>query len=414
MEISIKDKETLRALASRYMTYALSDKNNEKRELWRKLNDMNMQKPMISIEQMPWSELDVDGSLVCTVENPYFRGIEGALRRYIYKWEHMPADMVLNPYISLPRPIINPGFGIDKEVKDPEAASKNAKSHLFVDQLAEMEDVEKIVAPKISLDREAEADILATAKDIFDGIAPVKLAGARLHGGLWDFISFWKGVENCYIDLYDRPELIHAIMDRLTNAFISQVEQMNTLGLHDVTANICHCSYTFSDRLPTADCNFEHPTSHDTWVMSMAQIFTSVSPSINEEFEVPYMSKIFSYFGAVYYGCCERLDDRIHIIDRMPNIRKISCSPWSDRDHFAEVLPKKYIMSNKPTPALLAHDTFDEELVRADLRHTISAAKKNGIGLELLLKDISTVRNDPQRLWRWSEIALEETMNSVL
>jgi hypothetical protein len=86
MEISIKDKETLRALASRYMTYALSDKNNEKRELWRKLNDMNMQKPMISIEQMPWRELDVDGSLVCTVENPYFRGIEGALRRYIYKW----------------------------------------------------------------------------------------------------------------------------------------------------------------------------------------------------------------------------------------------------------------------------------------------------------------------------------------
>jgi hypothetical protein len=322
--------------------------------------------------------------------------------------------MVLNPYISLPRPIINPGFGIDKEVKDPEAASKNAKSHLFVDQLAEMEDVEKIVAPKISLDREAEDDILATAKDIFDGIAPVKLAGERLHGGLWDFISFWKGVENCYIDLYDRPELIHAIMDRLTNAFISQVEQLNTLGLHDITTNMCHCSYTFSDRLPNDKCDPEHPTSYDACTFSMAQIFTSVSPAINEEFEVPYMSKIFSYFGAVYYGCCERLDDRIHIIDRMPNIRKISCSPWSDRDHFAEVLPKKYIMSNKPTPALLAHDTFDEELVRADLRHTISAAKKNGIGLELLLKDISTVRNDPQRLWRWSEIALEETMNSVL
>ena len=31
-----------------------------------------------------------------------------------------------------------------------------------------------------------------------------------------------------------------------------------------------------------------------------------------------------------------------------------------------------------------------------------------------LLKDISTVRNDPARLWRWAEIALEETVNAVL
>ena len=71
-------------------------------------------------------------------------------------------------------------------------------------------------------------------------------------------------------------------------------------------------------------------------------------------------------------------------------------------------------MSNKPTPAFLAHATFDEELVRKDLRRTMAAAKAHGLGLEFLLKDITTVKNDPQRLWRWSEIALEETMNAVL
>ena len=145
----------------------------------------------------------------------------------------------------------------------------------------------------------------------------------------------------------------------------------------------------------------------------MAQLFTSVSPDINREFEVPYMSKIFSRFGAVYYGCCERLDDRLDVIDTMPNIRKISCSPWSDREHFAAVLPKKYIMSNKPNPSYLA-GAFDEEVVRKDFRRTIAAAKANGLGLELLLKDISTVNNDPRRLWRWSQIATEETMNAAL
>ena len=36
------------------------------------------------------------------------------------------------------------------------------------------------------------------------------------------------------------------------------------------------------------------------------------------------------------------------------------------------------------------------------------AARDNGLGLELILKDISTVRYEPQRLWTWSRIALEE------
>ncbi|MBQ3177464.1 MAG: hypothetical protein IJB52_06560 [Clostridia bacterium] len=413
MNISPNDRETLRTLAAQYMTYALSEKNNEKRELWRALNNLHMQKPMITIDQMPWHELNVDGCLNCTVEDPYFRGVEWHLRTELYKWEHLPADMVLNPYIILSRPVSNTGFGMTTKRLDHDSGG-SIMCHLFEDQFEEIEDVEKIQTPVLSLNPSAEAEILAAAHDLFDGIAPFKWGGIMPHSGLWDQITFWKGVENCYIDLLDRPELIHAILDRYTNAFLTQLDQINKLGVYDIVSNYCHCSYTFSDRLPTSDCDPDHPTSYDGWTFSMAQLFTSVSPAINEEFEVPYMSKIFSHFGSVYYGCCERLDDRLEIIDRMPNIRKISCSPWSDREHFAANLPKKYIMSNKPNPSYLADFYFDEEVVRKDLRRTISAAKAHGLGLELLLKDISTIRNDPARLWRWSEIALEETINAVL
>jgi len=193
MTISQKDRETLRTLAARYMTYALSDKNNEKRELWRALNELRMQKPMITIDQMPWHELDVDGSLVCTVEDPYFRGVEWNLRTNIYKWEHLPADMVLNPYISLSRPISNTGFGMSTR-RLAHDSTGNIQSWLFEDQLAEMEDVEKIKTPVLSIDREREAELLAAANDIFAGIAPVKMQGIMLHSGLWDSITFWKGV----------------------------------------------------------------------------------------------------------------------------------------------------------------------------------------------------------------------------
>ena len=411
MNLRKEDIETLRTLAERMMNDALSDKNHEKRELWRSLNQMHMQKPMISIEQMPWDELDVDGSLVCTVENKVFRRIEWNLRTDLYKWEHMPADMVLNPYILLPRPISNTGYGLSTVYKEVPGAEP-AQSHLFADQFSEMEDVEKIQTPVITVDYAAETEILETAHRVFDGIAPVKWEGMMLHSGLWDKITFWKGVENCYFDLLDRPELLHAIIERLTEAVLSEIEQYNHLGIYDIHSNMCHCSYTFDDRLPSETCDREHPTTFDGWTYSMAQLFTSVSPQINEEFEVPYISRILEKFGAAYYGCCERLDDRLDVVTKLPNIRKISCSPWSNRERFAAELPKQYIMSNKPNPAFLAEDTLDEELVRDDLRRTIAAAKAHGLGLEFLLKDISTVRHDPARLWRWAEIAEEESIRA--
>lgn len=414
MSIRPQDRATLRMLAERYMSYALSDKNDEKRRLWRSLNDGKMIKPMVAIDQMPWNELDVDGFLFCTIEDPYYRRIEWNLRSEIYKREHLPADMVLNPYVLLPRPIGNTGYGLRPQYELPENAGNSFVSKKYADQFKEPEDVEKIKTPVITIDREAEKRIISEAHEIFGGAAPVRMQGMILHLGFWDWIAQWMGVENCYIELLDRPEMMHAIMEKLTNATLSVIDQVNELGLYDVNCNMCHCSYTFSDTLPSGSCDAGNPTSRDGWGFGMAQLFTSVSPQITAEFEVPYMQRIFPHFGAIYYGCCDRLDDRLDIICRMPNIRKISCSPWSDRDGFAANLPDKYIMSAKPNPAFLAQPSFDEDAVRADIRHTIDAAKRHGLRLELLLKDISTVKNDPKRLFRWAEIAEEETLSAAL
>ena len=80
----------------------------------------------------------------------------------------------------------------------------------------------------------------------------------------------------------------------------------------------------------------------------------------------------------------------------------------ADREAFAEKLPKTIIMSNKPNPAMLAADSFDEDVVRSDIRRTIKAARRNGVTLEMILKDVSTVRYDISRLKRFCEIATEE------
>lgn len=73
----------------------------------------------------------------------------------------------------------------------------------------------------------------------------------------------------------------------------------------------------------------------------------------------------------IYYGCCDRLDDRLDIVKKIPNVQKVSCSPWSDRKRFAENIGNTLVMSNKPTPAYIAAESVDWEEVKKDLRWTV-------------------------------------------
>lgn len=403
------DIEILRSLAREYAEIAALPIHAGKRRMWEKLNTINMERPMVLIDQIPWNEMDVDGFLQLKVADPYWSRIECELRRTIYKWRYMPADMVVNPYICLPRPINNTGWGISSKVDGyiiQEAEATASSSH-FINQFEEEEDVEKIQMPVITLDSAREAEIIAEAEEIFSGIIGFRMTGNTLHLGVWDSISQWMGVENCYIELMDRPEMMHAIMEKLTVGCISMVEQMNRLQLFDIDSNICHCSQTFMPDMPKEG---DLALSGNAWAFGLAQLFTAVSPEITAEFELPYMKRIFPYFGAIYYGCCDRLDDRMDVIAKLPKIRKLSCSPWSHREAFAEKMPGYCVMSNKPNPAYIATGVLDEDVIRRDIRRTIDAARAHNRSLELILKDISTVTHNPAALWRWQEIAMEEVM----
>ena len=408
MNLNRQEKEILKSLAHTYAEIAALPEQDTRRKMWVNLNSLRMDRPMVLIDQIPWQEMDVDGSLLCQVEDPYWRGVENELRQTIYKWTHMPADMVVNPYICLPRPIRNTGWGMEQKVDylKTEDAPDVLSQHIN-NIIHDYEDIDKIQMPQITLDCKKEEEIIRIAHELFDGIIPFKMTGQCMHLGICDTISYWMGVENCYIELMDRPEMIHALMEKLTNGLLFQIKQMNELGLFDIYSNLCHCSQTFTEDLP-GEGSDAHPRSQNAWAFGLAQLFTSVSPAITQEFEVDYMKRVFSHFGAIYYGCCDRLDDRLDVISQLPNVRKISCSPWSNRESFAANLPGCYVMSNKPTPAFLSYDWFDEQEVRDDLRRTIAAARQHNVNLEFILKDISTVRHKPERLWRWSQIALEE------
>jgi hypothetical protein len=142
-------------------------------------------------------------------------------------------------------------------------------------------------------------------------------------------------------------------------------------------------------------------------MMGLAQMFSTVSPRMFKEFEVDYIKRLCERFGLVYYGCCDPLDGKMNEVRLLPNVRKVSMSPWVNQERGAAEIGSQYVFSRKPSPALLAWDAFHPENIREDLMATRAVCDRHGCPLEFILKDISTVRYEPERLFKWAEVAMQ-------
>ncbi len=131
---------------------------------------------------------------------------------------------------------------------------------------------------------------------------------------------------------------------------------------------------------------------------------------MHEQFEIKTSLPLFERFGLVYYGCCEPLDQKLAQVRQIPNLRKISMSPWVDEARGAAGIGSDFVYSRKPNPALLAGPDFSAALIRQHLEKTIKVCRRYKCPLELILKDISTVGYKPDRLWQWAKIAMEAVL----
>ncbi|MGC9523627.1 MAG: hypothetical protein ACP5HG_17355, partial [Anaerolineae bacterium] len=376
--------------------------------LWKALNDLHPVRPMVLIDQIPWHEMDVDGELALRTEDAFCRTIETRLRRTLYLWRHMRVDMVVEPFVDIPKAIHGAHLGIrpieDRAVLDPD---NDVVGHYYIDQLRTENDLEKIQMPSVWHDEAATAEAEAKAREIFDGILEVRMQGLHPSFAVWDRLVEWHGVENALVDLVDRPDFIHAMMARITTGYLSMLDQLEEQGLLGYPQSLIHCTGAYTDELPAPGYDPDHVRAKDLWTCGMAQIFVSVSAKMHQVFELDYARRWYERFGLVYYGCCEPLDDKIHIVRQIPNLRKISMSPWVDVEKGAERIGSDFVFSRKPSPALVAGDTLNEDAIRKDLEEARDACARHGCPLEFILKDISTVRYEPQRLWQWAEIAME-------
>jgi hypothetical protein len=411
IDLTSQEKTVLRRLGSEVSRIAALPIHKEKARLWTSLNDLKSVRPMVWINEIPWHEMNVNNELTIETTNPWARELEQKLRRLIYQWKHMPGDMVVSDYLECPLAIHSTDFGIIEDV-DIVRTDKNSEiySRHFKIQIKEPEDIAKIKMPKITHHEKTTAAVFETMIDLFKDIMPVKKVGqTHIWFTPWDYLIRWWGIEEAMLDLVMRPDMVSAAVERMVDAWIVELDQfveMNLLSLDNDNTRIGSGGYGYISSLPGDKYDPDYVKPINMWGCSNAQIFTQVSPEMHWEFALKHEMRWLNKWGATYYGCCEPLDNKIDILNKIGNLRKISVSPWAKIDTIVREVGDKYVLSVKPSPAIFAGDTWDRVSARSALEEVMK--KTRGVcHVEFIMKDISTVRYHPEWLWDWEKIAMD-------
>jgi hypothetical protein len=212
------------------------------------------------------------------------------------------------------------------------------------------------------------------------------------------------------IDMIEAPEMLHDAMSFLTEGhrrILEQCIEQNLLSLNNDSTYNSTGGNGYIDELPRPGYDPDRVRPCDMWASSEAQEMAQVSPRMHDEFILQYEKRLLEPFGLTGYGCCEDLSGKLDSVLAIPQIRRISISPFADVERSAEKLGNRAILSWKPQPAQLI-GKFNETRIREYLRHGIEVSRANDCVLEIILKDTHTCEHTPERFDRWLEIARQE------
>jgi len=414
--IGEKEVHSLRRLAARWMEHAASPCMAERRLQWKAVKDLKAEKPMILVETCMLPGYIGSDELVCV--DPFIRNIEKSLYEIVRHADEIGDDIVVDPWFRIPWQLEISDYGVPIEAHHATTSGGSDLAYSFNFGVQSEKDARKLHLRTRSVNRRESFHQKELLEDIFGDILPVRLGGydyfdadpgyrpwlGNLYGGLTMDLFKLIGNDNLLTWVYDNPELIHSIMKVIRDdrqAHFKFMEKEGLLYQNTDTWMPCPGSYGFVSDLPQPQDERSGQTHlKDCWCWTDSQESTPISPSMFEEFFLPYIAEVTRPFGLTYYGCCEGLHDRFEGIARaIPNLRAVSVSGWSNFARMGEMLGRKYVYSRKPTPAFISGAHPDWELLKKDVRDTLDSAKN--CSLEFCFRDIYTIEGDRPRLAKW-------------
>lgn len=429
--ITANEREVIRDLAKRLAELANQPIMEERRKLWYAHNDLKTDQPVIDCSpEGAWREIVTPESLVC--EDPVAREIEWTLRARIYRAEVINDDVPAEMRWDCRKRISDTGWSIEgrqahnaftnESVHVPTISTINPfwrKDYKFDETAAEFDPLisddemeeggieELLVAPKVIYDEEGSKRDLEIHQDLLGDILDVHWCGNTYIAFSWmETYTKIRGYESALYDLYDYPDQMHAILRVLEKGYLNLYQQQLDMGLLEMN-NGCQYNgtggYGYTHDLPDLKPG-NKLTFKNLWAYAESQEFVSVSPEMTKEFAIDYESRLLSNFGLSAYGCCDNLEKKLPDVLKIPNIRRISVSPWADVASMRDQIGMKAIFSCKPNPSLITNG-WDEDLMRRNTMQLMTDGK--GTAFEIILKDTHTIGHDPMRFRKWTDMCRE-------
>lgn len=415
------DRQSIRDLAAQWRDWAGRPVMNERKRLWRAVHDLKAERPVILFETAWIDDYVADSELRC--QDPFLRSVEKNMRITLRQAEELGDDLVVEPYYRLGWKMIFSDYGVPVEIRGLTGADKSI-AYSFSFPIAAPADIARLRRRTVAVDREKTLRLHATLQDTMGDILPIRLGnydpfayefdvgefgdlgfnGNFFFGLTWQLYRF-IGNDRLLYWVYDEPSAIHKLMAYMLEDRLATFEFFEKHGLLDFNTDSQMAgprSYGYVSDLPAADCG-RATTLKDLWGWAESQEFEAISPAMYREFVLPYLAGLSERFGLIYYGCCERVDNRLEaIIEAIPNLRSVSVSGWSDLEKCAEILGKRYVYSRKPTPAYISGANPDWDGLKKDMEATRAAARY--CNLEILFRDVYTTTGDRTRLRRWVDM----------
>ena len=420
--LSNEDVVLLRDLARQISEIAADPIMEEKAVLWTRLNGLKKTRPMIlCVPQAGWQEIVPVSDYL--VKDPFFGEYEQAWKKTIYKYHNFQDDEVVTDTVYVPYTIEMTDW---VENRERPFSNDYQKSGAFHPCIHDYSDLRKMKFPTATLNIEKSNENFELAKELFGDCLNV-VQGVPLgpddQGGVmgWgnSLIDIWcelRGLEQVFSDLILEPELTKEAMQFLMDGTINYLKQGEKEGFWQLNNNgymakantPCGSNgLAYTDELPAEDFA-GRVRLKDLWLYTMAQEFTCVSPAMLEEFVLPYQLEIQKLFGMNAYGCCENCDQKWDLItNTVPNLRVLSVAPHGNLQLAVETLEDRYVLCWRPNPGLIL-GVYNREKNREILKEEMRVAE--GSHLNVSLREIHTVYNNPRMLSEWVEDALELAM----
>ena len=412
--LSELDLKALRALGEWAAQAVASPANQEKIRAWYRHDEGAPDRRVMVLAEISYLTGDkqrqpVEASALQCVD-PWARQLEYQFRLRRYETEVVGDDHVVSPFVEFGPAVHGSGFGVPTGHHREAGADPLAFNYRPPLKTLDEAELARLQHRTFRWDREAEDRTQERLEAIFAGILPV-----RRRCGPWQFgvpitsiaLDF-VGLDNFMLLMYDNPTGLHRLMAFIRDDHLGFLDWADAEGFWPPNHEgdyVGAGSMGFTRRLPAPDFAGK-VRCRDRWGLSESQESVSISPAQYREFVHPYLKALSDRFGRVYYGCCEPVHPILDCLAELPNLARVSVSPWADEEAVGQFCRQRGVVySRKPRPTLFMDPTYDEKAVREHLAKTVDCAR--GCRLEIIQRDVYTTHDEPRRFGRWVELVRE-------